>query len=134
MNAYTAYGRAARHYQNTDIAAADDDHPQRRVELMFSAILTALAHAQRAQRERNPAVRGEQVGRAMTLIAMLRAALDHDAAPELTRRLDALYAYSSRRLLAVSIGDAEALQEVSDLMVTLKSGWDALPASVDAAA
>lgn len=135
MNASTPYGRAARHYRATDITTAAADQPRRRVELVFSAILVALAHAQRAVRDQNPAVRGEHVGRAMTLIATLRGALDHEAAPEVARRLDALYVYCNRRLLTVSLGETpELLQEVIDLMVTLKSGWDAMPDSVDAAA
>lgn len=134
MTPYTAYGRAARQYQHTDIAAADDEHPQRRVELVFSAILTSLAQALRAHHAALPGRRGEQIGHAMTLIGMLRAALDHTAAPELARRLDALYAYCNRRLLAVAIGDTDALQEVIDLIVTVKSGWDSLPADLSAAA
>lgn len=135
MNTYSSYSRAARHYQTTDIVTAGNDQPRRRVELVFSAILAALAHAQRAVRDQDPATRGERVGRAMTLIATLRAALDHEAAPEVARHLDALYVYCNQRLLSVSLGETQdALQEVIDLMVTLKSGWDAMPEAVDAAA
>lgn len=134
MNAYSAYGRAVQQYQRTDIAGADGDQPHRRVELVLSAILSSLAQAQQAHRLGMPGPRGEQIGQAMTLIATLRAALDHAAAPELAGRLDALYAYCGRRLLSVALGEDAALQETIDLLVTVKSGWDAITTEQRAAA
>ncbi|HEU0197209.1 MAG TPA: flagellar export chaperone FliS [Nevskiaceae bacterium] len=127
MNAYTAYGRAAHFYRTTE-AQTSVDNPAQRLELTLAGILAALANAQRAIHDRQIATRGEQTSRAMMLIGILRSALDHQAAPELAQRLDSLYTYCNRRLLMVSLGEVKALQEVIDLLVTLKDGWDAVAA------
>ncbi|TAM09066.1 MAG: flagellar protein FliS [Nevskiaceae bacterium] len=127
MNAYGAYSRAAASYRQTGRTTAADD-PRKRLEITLAGTLTTLAKARNALATGNIAERGEQVSRAITLISVLRTALDHDAAPELAQRLDQLYDYCNRRLLAFNAGQHEVIDEVIQLIVTLKDGWDATPA------
>lgn len=117
------YAAAARVYQATDVTAAADDNPGRRVELAFSGILAALARARQAAAAGDPSLRGAQTSRAMRLIGLLRASLDHAAAPELSGNLEALYDYCTRRLLDAALGDAAALTDVIGIVQKLQSGW-----------
>lgn len=121
---HAPYTHAAHSYRLTgQVSAAADPH--QRLELTLAGILTTLARAQQASNRGDVAARGQQIGQAMTLISILRSALDHAAAPALTQQLDRLYDYCNRRLLAATAGNAAALDEVRNLMVTLKGGWDA---------
>lgn len=130
MNAATAYRQATRAYWNAGITATNADQPGRRVELVLSATLAALAAAQQAMKSGDIPERARQINRAMDLIALLETALDRKAAPELSERLGQIYDYCRRRLLDGSLRKAEAVEEVSRLIVTLKSGWDAINLSL----
>lgn len=134
MNPSMRHAAAARLYRATDITAAADAAPGRRVELAFSAILAALAAARQAAAADDPARRGVQTSRAMRLIALLRSSLDHQRAPGLAGHLDALYDYCTRRLLDVPFGDAAALPEVIAIVQKLQDGWTRAMTSLRAAA
>lgn len=128
-----AFSHAAAAYQMTDVTAAADEAPGRRVELALSAILAALALARQAADASDPARRGAQTSRALRLIALLRSSLDHPAAPELAGNLDALYAYCTRRLLDVPFGDTMALPDVTAIVRKLQTGWTRAMSSLRAA-
>lgn len=129
-----AFFQAAAAYQMTDVTAAADAAPGRRVELAFGSILAALAAARRAAEAGDPARRGVQISRALRLIALLQSSLDHQSAPTLAGNLDALYAYCTRRLLDASFGDAAALPDVTAVIGKLQAGWTCAMASLGAAA
>ncbi|MGH8113169.1 MAG: flagellar export chaperone FliS [Rhodanobacteraceae bacterium] len=134
MNKHLRHATAARLYQATDVTAAADDMPGRRVELAFSAILEALARARQAAAAGDPSVRGVQTSRALRLIGLLRASLDHAAAPELSGNLEALYGYCTRRLLDAALGDTAALPDVIGVIQKLQSGWTGAMSTLRAAA
>ena len=47
--------------------------------------------------------------------------------PEAIQRLDALYNYMGNRLVeANQVNDAEMIDEVARLLITVKTGWDAI--------
>uniref|UniRef100_UPI00053A32A2 flagellar export chaperone FliS n=1 Tax=Pseudomonas aeruginosa TaxID=287 RepID=UPI00053A32A2 len=53
--------------------------------------------------------------------------LDFEACGELAANLDRLYAYMSMRLTEANLkNDAGKLEEVSELLRNIKSGWDAI--------
>ncbi len=118
-------------YRTTDAygAAASEDRLQLVLRMMQGAhdrITTAKGHMQREE----TAEKGEQIGKAIGLIDGLRACLDMEQGQEIAANLEALYQYMLSRLMDASMkNDAEALNEVADLLTEVKSGWETMAAS-----
>lgn len=69
------------------------------------------------------------LGKAIDIISGLRDGLDAEKAedPDAVHQLDALYSYMANRLVeANSINDVDMIDEVARLLITVKSGWDAI--------
>ncbi|MGM0632645.1 MAG: flagellar export chaperone FliS [Pseudomonadota bacterium] len=111
---------------NTESAVNGAD-PHRLIQLLMAGGLERLAQARYALEQNDLAAKGERLGKALSIIGGLQAALDREQAPELCDNLDNLYGYMQRRLLQANIdNDAAGIEEVRDLLQTIKSGWDEL--------
>ncbi|MNR62761.1 Flagellar protein FliS [compost metagenome] len=69
------------------------------------------------------------IGKAVDIIGGLREGIDAEKAKEdeSLQRLDSLYAYMIQRLTNANLkNDPEIIDEVMGLLVTVKSGWDAI--------
>src|SRR5690606_16971875 len=110
-------------------AEVTNANPHRLIQLLYAGALDRLAVAQGAMERNDIALKGEQIGKAISIIGGLRASLDLDSPGELPANLDQLYEYMEVRLLrACSTNDADILGEVVQLMKTLKSGWEEIAA------
>ncbi|NEX23512.1 flagellar export chaperone FliS [Thiorhodococcus mannitoliphagus] len=119
INQYRQAGHLA------EAAVAD---PHRLIQMLYEGALERIAVARGAMVNGNPRIKGEQLGKAISIIEALADMLDQDKGGELASNLAALYEYMSRRLLQGSMrNDPEALTEVSRLLREIKSGWDAVP-------
>lgn len=108
-------------------AEVNNASPHRLIQLLFAGALDRIAVAQGAIERGNIPLKGEQIGEAMDIISGLRSSLDMDAPGELPANLDQLYEYMGVRLLYASTNnDSAALDEVAQLLKTLKSGWDGI--------
>ncbi|HIO14714.1 MAG TPA: flagellar protein FliS, partial [Chromatiales bacterium] len=68
---------------------------------------------------------------AVSIINGLRMSLDKTQGGEIAQNLDDLYDYMSRRLMEVSRdNDLAKLDEVTSLILEVKSAWDAIPGTV----
>lgn len=109
-----------------------DAEPHELISMLMQGVLDSCARAKgllgQARTAQRIAEKGEQVGRAISIVETLRACLDHDAGGEVSGNLDKLYEYMSLRLLMANAGDkVEWLDEVASLMREIKEGWDAIP-------
>ena len=103
--------------------------PHRLIQMLFEGALGRLAAAQGAITRADLAAKGENLGKAISIIGGLRGSLDMSAG-ELSENLDRLYEYMNFRLLeASSQNDVEKVTEVIQLLKTLKSGWDEISPS-----
>lgn len=102
---------------------------ERLVQMLLDGALERIAVAKgHMQREEAPA-KGEQIGRAISIVEGLRASLD-PAAGTLAANLAELYDYVGRRLLAANAtNDQRLLDEATGLLREIKSAWDVLTAS-----
>lgn len=115
------YARAVRSYQKVNLESAS---PARLLDELYERLLRDIAQAGEAIAARDPVKKGETIGHALAIVAELRAALDHRAAPELTGRLDGLYAFITARLTRANVHwDRAALAEVPPLVVTLRDAF-----------
>lgn len=98
--------------------------PHRLIQLLFEGALSRLAGALGAIERGELSLKGELIGKAIAIVGGLRASLDMSSG-ELPERLDHLYEYMNLRLLEASAqNDADKVNEVIQLLKTIKSGWD----------
>jgi len=98
--------------------------PHRLIQMLFEGALGRLAVAQGALERGDLAVKGESLSKAIGIVSGLRSSLDMSTG-ELAENLDRLYEYMNFRLLEASAeNNVEKVIEVTQLLKTLKSGWD----------
>ncbi|WPL18570.1 Flagellar protein FliS [Thiorhodovibrio winogradskyi] len=114
--------------ESGQLAEVLDADPHRLIQMLLDATLESIAVASGAMKASNYKLKGEQLGRAISIINNLAAILDYEKGGDLAAQLGSLYDYMIRRLLEGSAAnDVEALAEVARLMREIKSGWDAVP-------
>lgn len=121
LNAYTNVGI------ESSVTAAD---PHKLILLLYQGALLAIASAKNQIMRNEIEAKGKSIGHAITIIDEgLQASLSKEVGGELTQNLSALYAYMSQRLLMANLNnDIAALDEVSGLLIELRSAWESMPA------
>ena len=119
---------ALRQYQTVNTQAqVSDASPHRLIQMLMEGGLSRLAQAKGAMLNGQQAAKGELISKAIGIIGGLRESLDLQQGGELAANLDRLYEYMVSRLVEANIGnDAALIDEVSDLLRNVKSGWDAI--------
>lgn len=101
--------------------------PHRLIQLLFIGALESIAIAESALERGDMPVKDEHISKAIAIVDGLRASLDLTTPGDLPTNLDQLYEYMNERLLQASAGnDVPMLDEVAELLRTLKSGWDGI--------
>ncbi|MGE8406947.1 MAG: flagellar export chaperone FliS [Pseudomonas sp.] len=119
---------ALRQYQKISAQAQTSEaSPHRLVQMLMEGGLDRIAQAKGALERKDLAGKGIAIGKAVGIVGGLREGLDRDnMTPEL-ERLDSLYLYMISRLSEANLkNDSSVLDEVSDLLTTVKEGWDAV--------
>ncbi|MFM5598232.1 flagellar export chaperone FliS [Aeromonas veronii] len=107
-----------------EMAVADS---YRVIQLMMQGLIERLAQSKGAIERRDFEAKSAAISKCMALLNGLQDALDlsYGKVPE---DLFSLYDYMKIRLLDASRHmNVAPLDEVSQLMLTIKSGWDAIP-------
>lgn len=132
MSLSMATAARMRYYNQTASAAvAIDASPHRLISMLYDGVLERLAIARSSIARHDVTAKLRAINGAMAIVDHLRLVLDHQAGGDISARLDSLYDYMLRRMTqANASNDADALAEVSSLVMTIKSGWDQIdPAS-----
>lgn len=125
MNAKSAFEL----YKSTQTSTSlDDASPHRLVTMMLDGALEKIAVAMGAMERGEPALTGESISKAISIVDNLRVALDHETGGTIAGNLSDLYDYMLRRLLEANVmSDASLLTEVSGLLTEIKVAWDQVP-------
>jgi flagellar protein FliS len=117
--------RAMQQYRQVHAhAGVQDADPHRLVQMLFRGALDRVAAARGCIVNGDTAGKGEQIGRAISIIGGLRDSLDMESGA-LSAQLDELYDYMGRRLLLANLHeDVELLDEVTSLLMPIASAWD----------
>ncbi|HBP6077021.1 TPA: flagellar export chaperone FliS [Pseudomonas aeruginosa] len=120
--------KAMKQYQQVSIEAqVSDANPHRLIQLLMQGGLERLAQARGAMEREQIPEKGILIGKAIGIIGGLREALDSERGGELVGNLDRLYEYMIARLVeANTSNDTSLLDEVSALLLEVKSGWDGI--------
>jgi flagellar protein FliS len=119
---------ALQQYQRIKISApVEGASPHRLIQMLFEGALEQLSSAKGHLQRGAIAPKGEQIGKAISIIGGLRDGLNVEAGGELANKLDALYDYMQRRLLLANLNsDPAILDEVANLLREVKAGWDGI--------
>ncbi len=117
----------AQYRQVNAVSQVQDASPHRLIQIMFESLLTRLATARAQIERRDHQGKGQSIHNALAIIDALQQCLDLERGGDLARNLDALYDYATRRLFTANVDNSVALlDEVTDLVLRVKSGWDAI--------
>ena len=118
----------AQAYNRLNIATAvESANSQQLVKLMLDGTLARLIRAKGCITHHDIEGRNEALDTALAIIGALQGCLDHERGGSLAENLDSLYEYMQRRLFRANVdSDVKAIDEVIDLVRTLKDAWDAI--------
>jgi flagellar protein FliS len=98
--------------------------PVELTRMVYQRAITSVRQAQEHMRHNRVAERARAVTRAYAAIGELISALRPELAPELAGRLQSLYLYTQRRLLAANQEQTDApLAEALTVLLTLAEAW-----------
>lgn len=121
---------ALRQYQKIGAQAQTSEaSPHRLVQMLMEGGLDRIAQAKGAMERNDIANKGVLIGKAIGIVGGLREGLDLENQAESVTELDGLYTYMMQRLAEANAKtDPKILDEVADLLRTVKEGWDAIAA------
>ena len=109
----------------TGVAGAS---PPQLVVMLHEGAVGAIRAARQHLQNGDVAAKGRAISKAISIIdGGLRASLDPKVGGPLAGNLLELYSYMSRQLLQANIGnDGAAMDQVTELLLQLKSAWETL--------
>ena len=120
--------KAVNQYQsagNSSIAYAD---PHELILRLMNGAIERIAQARGAMQHGKMAEKGEFLGKAISIIGGLEGCLDHSQEGSLSTNLSDLYHYMILSLTQANIEDDIAkLNEISGLLIEIKSAWEQIP-------
>ena len=126
MNGLRAYQRV-----NTQTSITDAD-PHKLIQLLYNGALERINMAKARMQAKDYAGKAQLINKAIEIIGGLRSFLDFDKGGELALQLEALYDYMERSLLEASAkNDMAKLDEVANLLRSVKEGWDGIRSEVE---
>ncbi len=122
-------GSALSQYNSISVTGGvEDATPHRLIQMLMEGALDKIATAKGHMLRRDLAEKGRHISWAISIISGLQNSLDMKAGGEISTNLNDLYDYMVRRLVqAGSSNDPTILDEVSALLLEVKSAWDVLP-------
>ncbi|MFK9007602.1 flagellar export chaperone FliS [Pseudomonas pergaminensis] len=129
--------RALRQYQKVNShAQISEASPHRLVQMLMEGGLDRMAQAKGALARGDIAAKGLMLGKAADILIGLRDGLSAEKSDnkEYVQQLEGLYVYMTNRLMEANLhNDADMIDEVARLLITVKEGWDAIGAPQTAA-
>ncbi len=102
--------------------------PHRLITMLLDGALEKISAAKGFMQRGEIANKGNYISWAISIIEGLRLSLDGEKGGEIADNLNRLYDYMERRLVQANANNSEEmLDEVSELLVTIKSAWEEIP-------
>ncbi|MFV1939553.1 flagellar export chaperone FliS [Pseudomonas luteola] len=119
---------AMRQYQQVNTQAQVlEASPHRLIQMLMDGGLQRIAQAKGAIERERYGEKGLYLGKAIEIIGGLQEALDFKQGGEIAQNLNEIYSYMIRCLTkANKENDILTLDEVAQLLRTIKEGWDGI--------
>ncbi|MDR5866916.1 flagellar export chaperone FliS [Halomonas koreensis] len=126
MRGAAAYGRGAGAYAKVGVeSGVMSASPHQLIVMLFDGALASIRKARIHLQDGNRSEKGKAISKALEIVTNgLQAALDAERGGEIAERLDMLYDYIGRQLLAANRhDDVERLDEAERLLSDIASAW-----------
>lgn len=121
--------KALNQYQSADNSSIVYADPHELILRLMSGAIERIAQARGAMQHGDVTQKGEFLGKAISIIGGLEACLDHSQQGSLSTNLSDLYHYMIVTLTQANIEDDIAkLNEISALLLDIKSAWEQISA------
>jgi flagellar secretion chaperone FliS len=121
MNGLQQYQRI-----NTQTSITDAD-PHKLIQLLYNGALERINMAKSRMQAKDYEGKGRLISKAIEIVGGLREFLDMEKGGDLAQRLASLYEYMERTLFEANAqNDIAKLDEVADLLRSIKDGWDGI--------
>lgn len=121
MNGLQAYQRV-----NAQTSITDAD-PHKLIQLLYNGALERINMAKARMQAKDYEGKGKLISKAIEIIGGLRSFLDFEKGGDLAIRLESLYEYMEHTLFEANRNnDVQKLDEVADLLRSVKEGWDGI--------
>ncbi len=101
--------------------------PHRLIQMLINGALERINSARGSMERGDIYSKGKDISSAISIIEGLRSSLNMKAKGEISNNLDSLYEYMGHRLFESNkTDDINGLEEVSQLMLEIKTGWDGI--------
>lgn len=124
-------GNALKQYRQVNAeSAVAYASPHRLIQMLMEGAMDSLTKA-RGHIERGEIIaKGEQIGKAISIIGGLREGLNLESGGELAANLDNLYDYMQRQLVESNRrSDSLLIEQVAGLLRPVKEAWDTIGAT-----
>lgn len=120
---------AMQKYRSVGVSSGvDSADPHKLISLLLSGAINKANLAKAAIEKGDIALKGELIGKVISIIEYLRVSLDMGIDTEFATNLADLYSYMEVRLTEANIqNDIAALDEVVKLLNELADGWKGIP-------
>jgi len=120
---------AVNQYQSADNSSIQYADPHELILRLMNGAIERIAQAKGAMQHGKLTQKGEFLGKAISIIGGLDGCLDHSQEGTLSTNLADLYHYMIISLTQANIEDDIAkLNEISKLLLEIKSAWEQIPA------
>ena len=108
--------------------------PHRLITMLLEGALEKISSAKGFMQRQETANKGNYISWAISIVEGLRMSLDTAKGGEIAENLDNLYDYMERRLVEANAkNDEKILDEISELLTTIKSAWVKIPPDLQSA-
>ncbi len=121
-----SYSKGLSSYQQNNLeSAVNEASPHKLVDLLLKGAMEKIELAKQCMVQKNIEKKGLNISHAISIIDGLQASLDKEKGGELSENLFNLYEYMSKRLVEANFNNSFImLDEVMNLLSTVKSGWE----------
>ncbi len=120
---------AIKTYSNVAIESkTHSSDPHKLILMLYQGALLAISSAKNQMLRKEIAAKGQSISQAIAIINDgLKAGLDMNVGAPLVQNLSDLYDYMNQRLLQANLkNDTAILDEVSALLIELRSAWESI--------
>lgn len=121
--------KALEGYGRSSIAMElDYASPHRIIQMLMDGALEKIATAKGCISRKDGSGKVRHITWAIDIISGLKASLDPNAGGDIAGNLDSLYEYMCTKLHEANMNnDIQILDEISALLLEVKTGWDGIP-------
>lgn len=119
----------AQYQQVSNQEAVSGVSPHRLIQMLMEGALQRMAEAKGAIQRNEIALKGEALGKAISIVGGLRDSLNMEIEGSISQQLDELYEYIADSLVAANLNnDVAKIDSSAETLLIIKSAWDGIEA------